>query len=1305
MGTPFIGPWLLPCWSSASQSPDQHPSRAPSPQPSPPAGVGVGGGDGEEEFDEHAWDAAVDEALQETLLSPAPATPNWSSEQDNAAEADEDNRSTVEEETEADRLRRELADNQIELEFLRVLNCPDLLLDSQRQLDAAKQQLQQLQVELQTARHECHEATSSYTALRAWHKPGGRTGWNLFRRPAWEDDEEDEDDNGRDTSDVTVVARGEVARSRWTAAAHLAAAGAIQQAAVREKEASRMAQRDQAVKQTMLQEIEEDAQQNSMQSAYCQLEDEKASLAREVEFLQGEYNAQSDFLMGLKSDFDRIILEVEELQDDKVRRTEASDRRVGQLEKELDDMAAKYRVALATPLTGPSHCHRPTSPHPHHADLEDWFVSRLAAMEDNSTTFARDAEREIWRLRGAIVGLANYNYTMEDVYANNVWIESSSLAAELGKTRARCTLLEIELAACKEQQGIEEAVPVEHVHQPWPSPAPGPLSAAELGERRARCEMLVPLHLPSQPAWEEVMARRILMDRAADVDEALEEKLLSPPLDEAIHETLLSRTLAPPARHDFGNSVAAGKAGAIEAILAATIARQSRRRRKLTGCAVSWRTARFLRVLNCPDLLLDSQRQLDAAKQQLQQLQEQLKTAERERHEAESAKAALMAWDKPGRQWGCLRPTYWEDEEEEDLDDDPHSETGSDITVIERDALSWMREELDEAVAELQQKDKSLETEFIAHSDELRRLQGVIDRMILEVEELQDDKVRRTKETRDSPERSTPLLPVMREQLAEMETHSAIEKELREDRSCPIANGNCVYRGLAFALMELRETGGYQLAMPADVLSDDGDLAVQYGRLQSLKGDDLCETLRTDKDLDLGAVKMFRLIVGTYMLEHTDLGVAKGQCRTRRERRNQQRQQQQGQGVVRRKASMALNVNIHIVQLDNVSDGHCPVYTYPEGAAMPPGSPTVVLIFRPGHYGTDVPLQVCLHSTAEGAEGNGMVLDKSMQQCRQASPNSPNAPRHWEATMRPHPQQQQQQQQRRQRQKASVDEARGHGPFPPPVILPPPGEQPPRDDGPPASHMSPSLPFAGQPRPSWHPSLRSGGQGRRDELEEGRDRRRPAMVHPDHPITVSAGLTNDRRQPDAIIDQGPRGHRRDEAPPQWPGPGGYGGATDGPVRFGCRGEDRFGPLARGPEAPQSSHAADRGVVHPAFTSRRDAAAPAYHNRHRRPTPPPPHISRWPPPSPPSRHQDGTRSKQVPLTSRETTRWTQRESMTHDDRREFGGFDLTRAHVSETLAEGRETGAAGGAECWLNFRLVLLVAACRDPSRWPRREEG
>jgi len=85
-------------------------------------------------------------------------------------------------------------------------------------------------------------------------------------------------------------------------------------------------------------------------------------------------------------------------------------------------------------------------------------------------------------------------------------------------------------------------------------------------------------------------------------------------------------------------------------------------------------------------------------------------------------------------------------------------------------------------------------------------------------------------------------------------------------------DGNCFYRALGFALLELRETAAYNFDIPADVLAED-DLAVQYGRLQCLRGSELYWQLMTDADLDLAIVKMLRRLVRKYMLEHADESV------------------------------------------------------------------------------------------------------------------------------------------------------------------------------------------------------------------------------------------------------------------------------------------------------------------------------------------------------------------------------------------------------------------------------------------------
>ncbi|CEM15715.1 unnamed protein product [Vitrella brassicaformis CCMP3155] len=226
---------------------------------------------------------------------------------------------------------------------------------------------------------------------------------------------------------------------------------------------------------------------------------------------------------------------------------------------------------------------------------------------------------------------------------------------------------------------------------------------------------------------------------------------------------------------------------------------------------------------------------------------------------------------------------------------------------------------------------------------------------------------------------------------------------------CLCGARNCFYRALGFALLELRETAAYDFDIPADVLADD-DLAVQYGRLQSLSGSELYWQLMTDADLDLAIVKMLRRLVRKYMLEHADESVTPGEegvltiseyvstypipatsspspstgdasspadsptpheaCGGKSISSGATQQQgQQGQaaeeeffqsveqyvemeaegGLVFAVASIVLNDKIHIVQLDN-TDALCPLYEYREGSVMMPGTTPVVLLFRPGHY-------------------------------------------------------------------------------------------------------------------------------------------------------------------------------------------------------------------------------------------------------------------------------------------------------------------------------------------------------------------
>ncbi|CEL92446.1 unnamed protein product [Vitrella brassicaformis CCMP3155] len=263
--------------------------------------------------DESVEIAACEAAIDAALASSPLCRPAASSDTPLAAPAAAPAAARCESDQVETPLRAEL--EQLKAEYERVQQSAALFEDNystisefwaeaQQELDAARQRVAQLQEQLKDAQQGWQKAERAREALMFWHRPGRRWGW--MPRTYWEDEDDDEDDS---RSDVTEVGISEL-----------------------QQEIDRLLrERNALVKQSQQREVDSMQQQQQPHEmlddasditvvavgAGAKLEDEKASLAREVEFLQGEYNAQSDFLMLLKSSLDRMMLQINELQQDK----------------------------------------------------------------------------------------------------------------------------------------------------------------------------------------------------------------------------------------------------------------------------------------------------------------------------------------------------------------------------------------------------------------------------------------------------------------------------------------------------------------------------------------------------------------------------------------------------------------------------------------------------------------------------------------------------------------------------------------------------------------------------------------------------------------------------------------------------------------------------------------------------------------------------------------------------------------------------------------------------------------------------
>ncbi|CEL92447.1 unnamed protein product [Vitrella brassicaformis CCMP3155] len=162
----------------------------------------------------------------------------------------------------------------------------------------------------------------------------------------------------------------------------------------------------------------------------------------------------------------------------------------------------------------------------------------------------------------------------------------------------------------------------------------------------------------------------------------------------------------------------------------------------------------------------EAQQELDAARQRVAQLQEQLKDAQQGWQQAERARDALMFWHKPGPRWGWMPRTYWEDE------DDDEDDTRSDVTEVE---ISELQQEIDRLLRErnaLVKQSQQREAE----------LQGQIEGLLEERQESEKSRIALAEEldaTRQSQQTLREVLHTLREELQTLRRKSREEEDLR----------------------------------------------------------------------------------------------------------------------------------------------------------------------------------------------------------------------------------------------------------------------------------------------------------------------------------------------------------------------------------------------------------------------------------------------------------------------------------------------------------------------------------------------